>query len=123
MAHILIVDDDPDIAQVISLYLETDGHEVRWASNYRDGMAMALAGPTNLLILDLMMTEADDGIAMAQELRKSGFTTPILMMSSLSRVAGLVYGKGEVVVPVDDFVEKPVSPVVLIAKVNTLLNR
>jgi DNA-binding response OmpR family regulator len=123
MARILIVDDDPDIVEVTRLCLEKEGHHVMCAYCREDGMRLAAEGCIDLLILDVMMTEPDDGITMVQELRKIGFASPILMMSSISRVTGLAYGRDEAVMPVDDFVEKPVSPAVLIAKVNTLMKR
>lgn len=123
MARILIVDDDPDVVDVARLYLEKEGHHVDWASNREDGIRLAKEGEADLLILDIMMTEIDDGIAMAQDLRKGGFDKPILMISSISNVTGLSYGRDDAVVPVDDFVEKPVSAKVLIEKVGNLLNR
>lgn len=123
MARILIVDDDPDIVEAARLWLENAGHEVASASNPRDGMRLAQAGNVDLLILDIMMTEPDDGIAMAQDLHQAGFNRPILMMSSISKVTGLSYGRDDAVMPVDDFVEKPVEPQALIRKVDALLGR
>jgi DNA-binding response OmpR family regulator len=67
-----------------------------------------------------MMDEPDDGFYLAQKFRKDGITTPILMYTSVSKAIGLDFGKNEMV-PVDDFVEKPISPDELIAKVNNLL--
>lgn len=121
MAKILIVDDDPDVVDVARLYLEKEGHEVESAANREDGMRLAGEGKADLLVLDIMMTEPDDGIAMAQDLRKAGFDKPILMMSSISKVTGFTYGKNNAVTPVDDFVEKPVKGSVLIEKISALL--
>ena len=121
MAKILIVDDDPDVIDAARLYLEKEGHEVETAANREDGMRLAGEGKADLLVLDIMMTEPDDGIAMAQDLRKAGFEKPILMMSSISKVTGLSYGRDNAVTPVDDFVEKPVKGSVLVEKVSALL--
>ncbi len=121
MAKILIVDDDPDVVDAARLYLEKEGYEVESAANREDGMRLAGEGKADLLVLDIMMTEPDDGIAMAQDLRKAGFDKPILMMSSISKVTGLSYGRDNAVTPVDDFVEKPVKGSVLIEKVSALL--
>jgi DNA-binding response OmpR family regulator len=77
----------------------------------------------DLLILDVMMTQPDDGLAMAQELRMQGFKAPILMLTSISRASGMEYGKDDEMVPVDDFQEKPVEPSVLVQKVEQLLKR
>ena len=121
MAKILIVDDDPDVVDAARLYLEKEGHEVESAANREDGMRLAGEGKADLLVLDIMMTEPDDGIAMAQDLRKAGFDKPILMMSSISKVTGLSYGRDNAVTPVDDFVEKPVKGSVLVEKISALL--
>lgn len=123
MASIAIVDDDPDIVDAVRLFLEKEGHQVSSADNRQDGMALVHSGSVDLLILDIMMNEPDDGIAMAQDLRKAGFAKPILMMSSISKVTGMSYGKDDAVTPVDDFVEKPVAPKLLIEKVATLLKK
>ncbi len=123
MANIAIVDDDPDIVDAVRLFLEKEGHQVSSAGSRPDGMALVQGGGIDLLILDIMMTEPDDGIAMAQDLRKAGFAKPILMMSSISKVTGMSYGKDEAVTPVDDFVEKPVAPQLLLEKVAALLKK
>ena len=83
--------------------------------------ALALGDKPDLLILDVMMAEPDDGIALAQDLRKADFKKPILMMSSISQASGLSYGRDDSITPVDEFVDKPVSPENLRAKVNALL--
>lgn len=123
MAKILIVDDDIDVVEACRLFLENEGHEVKAAYNRPEGMSAIKAAAPDLLILDVIMEQPDDGIAMAQELRKSGFKKPILMLTSISLVTGYKYGKDEDLVPVDDFVEKPVKPDVLIKKVNELLGK
>ena len=121
MAKILIVDDDPDITFAISLFLEKEGHEVVTAASRGQGMeALGTAHPA-LMILDVMMEQPDDGIAMAQELRRQGVTMPIIMLTSVGKVTGLDYGQDQELVPVDAFFEKPVQPEALLAKVNELL--
>ena len=121
MALILFVDDDPDIVEAGSIVLESAGHTVVAAYNREDGMAAVRSKKPDLLILDVMMQEPDDGIAMAVDLRKAGFKKPILMLTSLSKVVGYSYGREDDVVPVDDFQEKPIEPAALVAKVNELL--
>jgi DNA-binding response OmpR family regulator len=121
MAKILIVDDDPDVVAATTLFLEKEGHEVASAPNRADGMAAIRKAKPDLLVLDVMMEQPDDGIAMAQDLKKEGFDRPILMMTSIGRVTGMDFGKDEDVIPVDDFVEKPVKPAVLVEKVKALL--
>jgi DNA-binding response OmpR family regulator len=121
MARILIVDDDPDVVEAARLHLEKEGHEIETAGSREEGMQRVSEFNPDLLILDIMMTEPDDGITMAQDLRKTGFDKPILMMSNIAKASGLSYGKDDAVTPVDDFVEKPVKGEVLIEKVNALL--
>ncbi len=121
MALILFVDDDPDIVEAGSIVLESAGHTVVAAHNREDGMAAVRSKNPDLLILDVMMQEPDDGIAMAVDLQKAGFKKPILMLTSLSKVVGYSYGREDDVVPVDDFQEKPIEPAALVAKVNELL--
>ena len=121
MPKILVVDDDPDVVEAVTAFLERAGHVVKSASNRREGMTKVTAEKPDLIILDVMMEEPDDGFAMAQELRRDGFTKPILMLTSIARVTGLSYGVDASTVPVDDFVEKPVTPAALLEKVAALL--
>lgn len=121
MAKILIVDDDPDVVEACRLVLEHAHHKVVGAGNRPNGMRAVTAEAPDLLILDVIMDEPDDGIAMAQELRRQGFEKPILMLTSIGKVTGLTYGKDPDLVPVDDLVEKPVDPAILVAKVAALL--
>ena len=121
MAKILVVDDDPDVVEACRLVLEKEGHEVSEAGNLEDARTAVQAVKPDLLILDVMMEQADDGMVLAQSLRRDGVKTPILMMTSVGRVSGMAIGKDEDLVPVDVFLEKPVSPATLIAKVNELL--
>lgn len=121
MARILIVDDDPDVVEACRLFLEREKHQVSAAHNRVDGMKAVKDVDPDLLILDVIMEEADDGIAMAQELRRQKFAKPILMLTSLAKVTGMSYGADKDLVPVDAFVEKPVDPAALVEKVNELL--
>lgn len=122
MAKILVVDDDPDMTEACQLVLEQAGHEVRGAHSCQQGLAEVNQFQPDLLVLDVMMAEPDDGIAMAQELRRTGFKAPILMLSNIGKVTGMYYGKDDTLVPVDEFLEKPVAPAALVEKVNDLLS-
>lgn len=121
MARILIVDDDLDIVEAGRVMLELDGHQVDAAHNYQDGLDAALRLKPDLMILDVMMDEPDDGFALAQALRGRGVTTPIIMLTSVSRVSGLSFGIDQELLPVNDFVQKPVDPLLLQEKVRALL--
>jgi DNA-binding response OmpR family regulator len=121
MAKILIVDDDPDITFATGLFLKRAQHEVQTASSRAEGMKAIEEGNPDLIILDVMMEQADDGIAMAQELRRQGCEIPILMLTSVGKVTGFTYDEDREMVPVNAFFEKPIQPDLLVQKVNELL--
>ena len=123
MAKIAVVDDDASVVDACRLFLEREGHEVVFAYSREDGMRLVTQSPPDLLILDVMMEWPDDGIAMAQELRHNGFKTPIMMLTSVGKATGLDYGKDDLMVPVDLFEEKPITPARLIQQVNKLLEK
>ncbi len=120
MAKIAIIDDDPDILDASSLILQSKGYEVITAANPDDGYRIIKEQKPDLIILDVMMNEPDDGFFLAQKLRREKLETPIIMYTSVSKTLGLEFAAGEMI-PVDEFVEKPISPETLIDKVEKLL--
>lgn len=120
MALIAVIDDDPDIVEASSLVLKSNGHEVITASNPDSGYKIVTEEKPDLIILDVMMDEPDDGFFLAQKFRKENISTPILMYTSVSKSLGFEFGASEMV-PVNEFVEKPISPEELLEKVNKLL--
>ncbi|MCI0472920.1 MAG: response regulator [Ignavibacteria bacterium] len=122
MALIAVIDDDADIREASEIVLTSKGHQVITASNPKDGYEIIKTKKPDLIILDVMMDEPDDGFFLAQKLRRDKVTTPILMYTSISKTTGIEYGAGDMV-PVDDFVEKPITPDALIQKVEKLLNK
>lgn len=120
MAKIAIIDDDPDILDASSLILQSKGYEVITAANPDDGYKIIKEQKPDLIILDVMMNEPDDGFFLAQKLRREKLETPIIMYTSVSKTLGLEFAAGEMI-PVDEFVEKPISPETLIDKVEKLL--
>lgn len=121
MAKVAIIDDDPDILDASSLVLVSKGYEVITASNPDDGYKIVKEQSPDIIILDVMMNEPDDGFFLAQKFRREKINIPILMYTSVSKALGLEFGAGDMV-PVDDFVEKPISPETLIEKVEKLLH-
>jgi DNA-binding response OmpR family regulator len=122
MALIAIIDDDLDIIEASELVLKSKGYETVSANNPDDGYRLIKEKSPDLIILDVMMDEPDDGFFLAQKLRKENIKTPILMYTSVSKTTGYDFAAGDMV-PVDEFVEKPISPEELIQKVNKLLNK
>ena len=121
MALIAVIDDDPDIREASSLVLNSKGYDVITASNPKDGYTIVKEKNPDLIILDVMMEEPDDGIALSRDLRKKGFSKPIIMLTSLGKVTGFNYGKDDSLIPVDVFHEKPIAPDKLISTIKQLL--
>lgn len=116
--HVLIVDDDPEIRQLLSTYLEKNGYRVSTAADGRE-MATTLAGsPVDLLILDLMLP-GEDGLTLCRDLRARS-TLPIIMLTArgddLDRILGLEMGA-------DDYLPKPFNPRELLARIRGVLRR
>lgn len=118
---ILIADDEPDIIEIIQFNLQTEGYEVISAKNGNEAIEKAKIFQPNLIILDIMMPEKN-GIEVCKILRSQpAFAhTLIIFLTALSdestEVKGLETGA-------DDFITKPVSPKVLLSKVNALFRR
>src|SRR5512147_142834 len=109
MAKIVIIDDDPDILDASSLVLTSQGFEVLTAANPDDGYKMVKEESPDLIILDVMMNEPDDGFFLAQKFRKEKINIPIIMYTSVSKTIGMNFGVSEIV-PVEEFLQKPTSP-------------
>ncbi len=123
MARILIVDDDPDVVEAVQLCLAQKQHEVSTAFTRQEGYASFKQVKPDLVILDVMMEQPDDGMVLARQLRKDGFQGPIFMLTNINQVTGMDFGKDEEILPVDDFQQKPIDPQVLLSKVSELLAR
>ena len=123
MSKILIVDDDPDVVEAGRLVLEKEGYEVSSAPDYKSGLEAVEEVRPDLLILDVMMEEPDDGLRFARQVRRQGLSLPILMLTSVNVAMGLHIDKDEEILPVDEFQEKPIDPATLIQKVRQLLEQ
>lgn len=121
MAKIMIVDDDRDIVDAIRTLLKAFNFETEAAYNKSEASKKIDEFKPDLLILDVMMEEPDDGIVLARELREKGYNFPIIMLTSLSKVTGYSYQKDDSMIPVDVFHEKPITPNELISTIKKLL--
>lgn len=122
MSLIAIIDDDSDILDASTLILNAKGYDTVTANNPYDGYKIVTEQKPDLIILDVIMNEPDDGFFLAQKLRREHIHTPIIMYTSVSKAIGMEYGTSEMV-PVDEFVEKPISPEQLIEKVEKFLKK
>lgn len=115
---ILIVDDEPKIVEVLTLYLKADGFHVIAAETGMEALKLARAYPLGLIVLDLMLPDIS-GEEVCREIRAFS-RVPILMLTAKSaeadRVAGLSIGA-------DDYLVKPFSPRELAARVRAILRR
>jgi len=123
MAKILIVDDDEDFVSAVNLVLKNNGFDVTVANSRQEGMEIFDKDHPDLVLLDVMMDEPDDGFVMAQSLKKKVKDIPILMLTNIGQVTGLDFDKDSEMVPVDDFEQKPIMPNILLEKINQLLGK
>ena len=123
MVKILMVDDDSEFLEAGKSVLEAKGYEVITAQNVALGKEKALSDNPDIIFLDIMMEQPDDGIDLAHKLNKENVKAPIIMLSGVSKVSGLDYGKCDEVLPCEGFLEKPIKPEDLIKKVESLLNK
>lgn len=111
---ILVVDDDIDLVEIIRVTLEREGYKVIDAQSGDRGLDLARTKNPDLIILDVMMGTVDEGFQVAYQLRNESGTkdTPILMLTAVADQTGFRFdaGKDQDFLPVNEFLEKPVSP-------------
>jgi DNA-binding response OmpR family regulator len=116
---ILIVDDEPQVRNIVATYLERDGFVVRTAADGRQALDAIRERRPDALVLDLMLPEVN-GLQILQQLREGGDTVPVIVLSARGReperVAGLELGA-------DDYLAKPASPREIAARVRAVLRR
>ena len=119
--RILIVEDDPDIAQLVARYLDKAGFSTERAASGREALQTITERPPDLVVLDLMLPHMD-GLEVCRLLRAHDATSgiPVIMLTARAeeseRIVGLELGA-------DDYLAKPFSPNELVARVRALLRR
>ena len=117
--HILIVEDEQELCMTLGDRLRSEGYAVECAFDGKSGFEKMNQAAYDLVILDIMLPMRS-GLDLCVDIRKSGFTTPILILTALSqsleKVAGLKLGA-------DDYVTKPFDTLELMARVEALLRR
>lgn len=125
---ILIIDDDPDIIEAMKVVLENKGYEVRSAQDGAEGMERLKEARPDLIILDVMMRTSQEGFELSRELKHNAQykDIPILMLTAVKQKTGLDFKDtaGDTSwLPVEEFLDKPVRPDVLLDKVAELLQK
>ncbi|MBM4145330.1 MAG: response regulator [Nitrospira sp.] len=127
-AKILVVDDDPEIREAISLILEANGYKVVTAQDGIDGLNTLKEGKPDLMILDLLMPRLD-GFGVCKELKDPRWSKyahiPIIILSSVREDASRRRYELEtgVQLDVDDYVEKPIEHTVLLDRIGKVLKK
>lgn len=119
--HLLLVEDEADLAQALVAYLEHQRYRVDWVRSLSRAWEFLGEAEPDLAILDIMLPEGQDsGFKLAQDLRESGFNQPILFLTARDaledRVRGLDLGA-------DDYLSKPFALSELAARIRALLRR
>ncbi|MBQ8109960.1 MAG: response regulator transcription factor [Clostridia bacterium] len=116
--RILLVDDDPNIRQLVNLYLQKEGFEVEMAERGDEAVKRFQASPPNLMLLDVMLPGMD-GWQVLREVRKAS-NAPIIMLTAkdetFDKVLGLELGA-------DDYISKPFDMKELVARIKAVLRR
>ncbi len=118
---VLVVEDEPDILQLVKLYLEKDGYRVVTASTGTAALKEVKAERPDLVVLDLMLPELD-GLEVCKRIRTAPETAllPIIMLTAKAEESDTVIG---LELGADDYVTKPFSPKALVARVKALFRR
>lgn len=118
---ILLVDDEPDILEIVGYNLKTEGYQIFTANNGVEAIASAKKINPHLILLDIMMPEMD-GIEACEKIRKVPTLENVIIAfltargEDYSQVAGFEAGA-------DDYITKPIKPKVLVSKIKSLLRR
>jgi DNA-binding response OmpR family regulator len=119
MTTVLVVDDEPLVRDVVTRYLERDGHRVVTADDGDEARGLIEREPPNLVLLDVMLPGKTDGLALCRWIRSTSELPVILLTARVDeadRIVGLELGA-------DDYVTKPFSPRELATRVKTVLRR
>jgi DNA-binding response OmpR family regulator len=118
-SRVLLIEDEPGIAVVVSDLLRGEGYEVEAVAEGKSGLRRALEQPFDLLILDVMLPGLS-GYEICKSVREQGFEGAILMLTAKSQVGDRVQGLRR---GADDYLTKPFSPVELVARAEALMRR
>jgi len=119
MNHILVIDDDRELVDLLKEYLVPEGFTVDAAFDHASGLTKALRGNDELIILDVMLP-GGSGFELLKRMRAESATTPVLLLTArgdaVDRIVGLQIGA-------DDYLPKPFDPRELVARIHAILRR
>ncbi len=119
MKKVLIIEDDPEIVNLLSIHLEDLEFEVSSCLNGAEGYALAKTGDFNLIVLDLMLP-GKRGMEVCQDLRRANVNTPIMMLTAQSEEIDKILG---LEIGADDYLTKPFNVREFIARVKAIMRR
>ncbi|WP_311590197.1 response regulator transcription factor [Varibaculum massiliense] len=119
VARLLVVDDEPNIRDLLASSLRYTGFEVITAANGSEAIKQAESTNPDLIVLDVMLPDVD-GFTVTRRLRENGFTTPILFLTAKDDMSDKVQG---LTVGGDDYVTKPFGLEEVVARINAILRR
>jgi two-component system response regulator MprA len=117
--QVLVVEDEPRMAELLERALHEEGHHVVVAHDGREGYEFAHCSPFDVIVLDRMLPGAD-GLAVARKLRQNGNRTPVLMLTARDSTGDIVAGLDS---GADDYLTKPFSIDVLLARLRAVSRR
>jgi len=127
---ILVIDDDPDFRDAVTPILETALYDVVNASNSEEGKEKIFSEKPDLILLDIMMDSLFDGFSLCHAIKTSNEykefkNTPIIFVSAVKEKTGSRFqfkGEDQGLIGPDDYIDKPVKPDDLLARIERLLN-
>ena len=126
-ATILVVDDDPDIVEQLTLIIQSEGYTVVAAGGQEEAEQVLMSVKPDLAIVDLMMEDMDSGFVLSHEIKKLYPETPIIMLTSVKSATGLSFASTSADqqswIKADRLLDKPVRPEQLKNEMSRLLAR
>ena len=131
MPKILVIEDDPDMLAALRMPLESNDYEMIAVATAEEGLQKVKEVEPDLIIIDVMLETTTAGFQVSLQLRspdpRSEYAAyrriPILLLTAIHTTTSLRFGPDEAYLPVDDFVEKPIEPDVLLEKVRALIEQ
>jgi CheY-like chemotaxis protein len=127
LQKVLIIDDDVDIVEAEKLLLENRGYNVISAFDGKEGYRKIKEEKPDIIILDVMMATPDEGFQITRKIRNDPEVSalPIVMVTSVGKVTGFKYDpdRDRELLPVDEYLEKPIKPDELIGAVERALSQ